>query len=261
MLTESSILEHFDPTLDIEPRLHYPSGQKGDIHYHFWFDLEHGYFATAGSRLHLYADDDRWAVVTEKNGYANRGFRAEIELEYFGNCIEYPIHRYPERSYITNSATVILISSEEWGRVSKFDGEDQFELVNPTAGYVQIRDVKVPIESDVARYRALGIYARQGWEPSDAIDFVDLIRYVHASQPDVLFAREPEIREHIPGDLRKIMTVDNFHFSSVYSERHNPSNEELYQLIAKVLVNRDPSQYCPTLAANNHWSNWESGHL
>lgn len=41
--------------------------------YHFFIDLEHPYFFTAGSRLTLYADDKRWAIVFEKSGYANRG--------------------------------------------------------------------------------------------------------------------------------------------------------------------------------------------
>ena len=47
-------------------------------------------------------------------------------------------------------ANVTLITSEEWDLLSQFDGEDQFELVNPVAGYVQIRDIKVPIESDIS---------------------------------------------------------------------------------------------------------------
>jgi hypothetical protein len=45
-------MAYFDPNLDTEPRHYYPAGEKGDIQYHFWFDLEHGYFATAGSRIH-----------------------------------------------------------------------------------------------------------------------------------------------------------------------------------------------------------------
>ena len=47
-------------------------------------------------------------------------------------------------------ANFTLITSEEWDLLSQFDGEDQFELVNPVAGYVQIRDIKVPIESDIS---------------------------------------------------------------------------------------------------------------
>ncbi len=77
----------------------------------------------------------------------------------------------------------------------------------------------------------------------------------------MVLATEPEIRSHIPGDIRKIMTIDDFHFSSVYARDHHPNKEEMYQLIAKVLVAKDPAQWNPTLTANNHWSNWESGNL
>jgi hypothetical protein len=72
MLTEASILEQFDTRLPVESRLYYPARKKGDLTYGFWLDLEHGYCETVGSRIHLYADEDRWAVVAEKSGYANR---------------------------------------------------------------------------------------------------------------------------------------------------------------------------------------------
>lgn len=45
-----------------------------DEPYCFFMNLEHGYFYTANSRLTLYADESRWAIVFEKNGYANRRF-------------------------------------------------------------------------------------------------------------------------------------------------------------------------------------------
>ena len=49
----------------------------------FFMELDHGYFHTANSRLTLYADNTRWAIVFEKNGYANRGYRIEVETHYF----------------------------------------------------------------------------------------------------------------------------------------------------------------------------------
>lgn len=55
--------------------------------YCFFMDLGHGYLYTANSRLTLYADEGRWAIVFEKSGYANRGGRIELELNFFGNCL------------------------------------------------------------------------------------------------------------------------------------------------------------------------------
>lgn len=263
MYTELEILSHFDTNLSIEEDEYYPAGNENDISYHFWLDLEHGYCETAGSRIHLYADDERWAVVLEKSGYQNRGFRAEIECCYFGNCVDYPVDHYTERSYISNVSRIELISDEEWERITNKEGDDmeKFEIIDPAARYVVIRDVEVPIEQNVSKYRSLGIHSRKEDNPRNLISFEDLVRYYHDVHPSLISATEAEIRQHIPGDIRKIMTIDNFHFSSVYSENHNPAEEELYQLIAKILVTRDPSFWKPALPANNHWSNWKSGNL
>lgn len=261
MYTEAAILAHFNSDLNIELHEYYPAGKKDDIHYHFWLDLEHGYCDTAGSRMHLYADDERWAVVAEKSGYQNRGLSAECELYYFGNCIDYNIASYKERAYISNLANIVLIDGDEWIRIQNTEGYDMelFELISPKADYVMIRDTKVPIEQDVSKYRALGIHSRT--DAPDLVSFTDLLRYYHDTNPDILRATEPEIRQHIPGDLRKLMSIDAFHFSSVYADNHNPSREEMYRLIAAILVAKDPLLWQPTLPANNHWSNWESGNL
>jgi hypothetical protein len=263
MYNEASILSHFDSNLHIEQDQHYPQGRPQDISYHFWLDLEHGYCETAGSMFHLYADDHRWAVVAEKSGYHNSGMRIEIELHYFGNCIEYPIDVYPERKYITNIQRITLIDGDELVRITNKEGDDmeQYELISPDAEYVMIRDKKVPIERNIQKYHDLGIHSRVYDNPKQLVSYVDLLRLYSDTSPNLTLAAEPEIRGHIPGDIRKIMTIDKFHFVSAYAPDHNPSQEEMYQLIAKVLVAKDPTLWKPTLPANNHWSNWESGNL
>ncbi|WP_142688642.1 DUF7003 family protein [Chitinophaga polysaccharea] len=263
MYTESIILSHFDSDSDIEQTNYFPVIGSNDIKYHFWLDLEHGYCETASSRIHLYADEARWAVVAEKGGYQNRGNRAEIDLYYFGNCIDYNITTYTDTTYVSNLHHVVLITEEEWDRICNDEGEDmeQFEMINPAATYVTIRDVQVPIEQEASKYHDLGIHSRIDGNPRNLISYEDLLRYFNDTQPSLISAKETEIRQHIPEDLPKLMTIDHFHFSSVYADDHNPSQEELYQLIAKILVTKDTTLWKPTLPANNHWSNWESGHL
>ncbi|MBS1605302.1 MAG: hypothetical protein JST42_21740, partial [Bacteroidetes bacterium] len=234
----------------------------GALQYHFWLDLEHGYEVTVGSRIHLYADEDRWAVVAEKSLYANRGYCGQIGLYYFGNCIDYPISEHDDYRSVSNWTTVELITNEEFERVTHFEDDGKFETVNPVAGTVLIRDKTFPIEPDPAKYRALNIHYLDYKPPTDPdIHFADLLRYIDATKPQLLLATEAELRRHIPKDIPKIMTINNFHHTSSYNEDHNPSEEELYQLIARVLVTRNPDEYRPTLKENNHWSNWESGHL
>src|SRR6185369_644924 len=142
---------------------YYPEGGPKDIKYNFFLDLEHGYCETAGNRIHLYADRSKWAVVFEKSGYFNRGYRAEIELNFVGNCIHYPVDKYPERDYITNSASVELISGDEYERITNKEGTEmeQFELISPQAEYVMVRGRKVSIEHDPQKYEKLGIKLRE----------------------------------------------------------------------------------------------------
>ncbi len=103
--TEQKILEEIDLAFKGITNSRYPKGKEGDIKYAFFLDLEHGYCETANSRIHLYADEENWAIVLEKSGFQNRGCSAEIELNYIGNCIEYPVDKHSERNYITRLLT------------------------------------------------------------------------------------------------------------------------------------------------------------
>jgi len=57
------------------------------------------------------------------------------------------------------------------------------------------------------------------------------------------------------------MTIDEFHFVSVYQKSNPPSQQETYKLLAKILVTRDTANWKPTQKPNNSWKNWESGNL
>ncbi|WP_426582448.1 DUF7003 family protein [Mucilaginibacter sp. R-33] len=261
--TEKEILTQLDLAFKGIPSEYYPAGKKDDIKYNFFFDLEHGYFATAGNRIHLYADASRWAIVFEKNGYANRGGDAEIELDYIGNCINYPIDKYPERNYITNASRIILITREEYERIQNKSGSEmeQFELVDPNANYVIVRGHKVKIEHIEKKHTHFGIKPRAFDNPKRLINFEGLVRYLSETHPLIMNATEDDIKAHLPSDLPEISIIDKFHFESVYQKHILPSNQETYQLIAKVLVTGNPGFWKPKNKPNNHWSNWESGNL
>ncbi|MBB3054589.1 DUF7003 family protein [Mucilaginibacter gotjawali] len=261
--TEDDILKQLDLAFRGVPNDFYPPGNSGDIKYNFMLDLEHGYCVTAGSRIHLYADKNRWAIVFEKSGYQNRAGDAEIELDYFGNCINYPVDKYPERNYITNTSNIVLISGGEYERIRNKKGSDyeQFELISPLANEVNIRGKKVKIEHDLSKYARLGIIPRSDDNPKKLIGFGDIVRYLSETAPSTIAATDAEIREHIPANIPKLMTIGKFHFESVYKPGNLPSTQETYQLLAKILVKRDTSLWKPTLKPTNHWSNWTSGNL
>lgn len=258
--TEKEILEELDSTFyGVTGRY---ITNKSDYSYIFFLDLEHGYSNTVGSRIHLYADANRWAVVFEKSAYQNRGGYADIELDYVGNCIEYIKESSYEDNRISNMESVILIPSDEFARISKVGGKNElFELVSLKSDSVKVRGEMVKIEHDPSLYKALGIQPNELSSSDESIGFPQLIRYLNEVNPDLLRAREIEIRRYIPKNIPKIMVIDEFHFSSFYNKSIPPSKQEVYQLIAKILVSRDSALWKPTQKPNNHWSNWESGYL
>lgn len=263
IFNETEILEQLDFAFNGEPSKYYPNGQPEDIKYNFFLDLEHGYCETAGNRIHLYADSTRWIVVFEKSGYQNRGTSAEIELNYIGNCIDYPIYKYPERNYITNSNNIILIDPTEFERIENKDGEEMetFELIGQNIKEIKIRDNAVQFDNNHKNYEKLGIDIRDYDNPKNLIGFGDFIRYLHETNPELISATEEEIRKHIPKDIPKLMTIDEFHFVSAYDKTNPPSQQETYQMIAKILTTKKVTNWKPTQKPNNSWQNWESGHL
>ena len=231
------------------------------VDYEFFLDLEHGYWVTAGSRLHLYADEGRWAMVMEKVGYMNRGDVISAELYYFGNAYRPIIETHGEAAKTSNTKYITLVDAEELGRLSTTgDGTALFELVAPDhrEAHVHGHTVELP---DARAIATLGIPTERYANPNNLVDFGSLARYLTAAHPDLAYATEPEIRTQLPGDLRKLLTIDAFEHLSVYEDDCRPSSLETYQLIAEVLVTRDVSRWQPTQPPNNHWSNWESGNL
>lgn len=255
--TEHDILNELDGAFHSEISKYYPKGNSNDIKYIFFLDLEHGYCETAGSRIHLYADSVNWAIVFEKSGYQNRGNYADIELDYVGNCIKYITDEFDGQKYISNSKNITIITPEEYERIADKDG---FELIEHSTTNINVKSKTINIKYDYQLYSSLDIIGKYE-NPKKLMSFGGLVRYLYDTQPEVIQSSEDEIRTQLPPNIPKIMTLDQFHFSSFYDKENPPSKQELFQLIAKVLVNQDKSLWHPTEAPNNHWSNWESGNL
>lgn len=231
----------------------------------FFMDLQQGYFCTANSRLTLYADDSRWAIVFEKNGYANRGLRMDIELNYFGNCLQNLDRGGTDDRYVCNAKWPSLVDGEALKEI-----ESDFELVSPAATSVRLRGEPVKIPSTKEEYVKWvpDIHEERGISrPS----FEDLSRYLAFEYADLCRATDAEKRMCIPEDLPEIMTVDEWHHRYYYYYCNGPDEEvfgdapssyETFPLLAEVLVTGDAARFRPTLPPNNHWKNWpEAGGL
>lgn len=226
--------------------------------YNFFPDLEHGYFHTAGSRINLYADQNRWAIVFEKSGYGNRSGRAEIELNYFGNCLINLNREGLDNQFLCNSKYITLISGEEFERI-----EGDFELVSKQATKVKVRDIGLTIDHNHQNYTSQGIEIQDFDNPDNLIDYQSLVRYLDENNPEIFRATDEELRTSIPNDLPLLMKIDKWHHKS-YSEfgGDKPSTYETFNLIADVLISQNAENWKPTLKANNDWRNWpEAGGL
>lgn len=220
--------------------------------YNFFLDLEHGYFFTAGSRINLFADDNRWAIVFEKSGFGNRSGYAEIELNYFGNCLINLDKAGLDNIYTCNSKYLTLISGEDFEKI-----EDGFELVSKEAEFITVRDSELKIEQNHLKYKAKGIEIQSHDNPDKLIDFVALVRYMDEENPELFRATDSELRTSIPIDLPFLFKIDKWHHKSCTEyDGEEPSSYETFLMIADILVSKDLKMWNPTLEPNNDWRNW-----
>ena len=220
--------------------------------YHFFIDLEHPYFFTAGSRLTLYADETRWAIVFEKSGYSTGSSAAEIEFAYFGNCLTNLKSEIPGNETTSNMSSEWIIDNTELERI-----QHDFELVAKDKNQVKVRDTFLPIEHDWTKYLAKGIKPQHYDNPDKLIDFPSLIRYLDEENTTLFRATDKELRMHLPADLPQLMQIDKWHHKRYYQgEGKRPSEYETYKMIADILVSKDTSKWKPTLKPNNDWRNW-----
>lgn len=209
--------------------------------------LDNGYIFPITSKLTAYRDKERWALIIEVVGFNYRGGGhngISNCLHIFGNCI----NTKPG----TDSANFISLT-ENHNNILSFD-EDNEESINPKATELLLRGEKVTINHNRDFYINKGIHLGE----EDKISIAEFMRGLLPEYANDLLATENEIRERIPNDLPIILNLIEWnHPDSADAEL--PSRSETFKQIAKVLESGDTNYYKPTLAPNNHWSNWPDG--
>jgi hypothetical protein len=232
--------------------------------------LGHPYSYLIDSRINLFmGSENNWAIAVERLGYNPRAGLVLLEVFYYGNCLKNlkveinsdcgyntyePINRVNFLSTITEKETV-KPDSETWIVRS--------QTIN--IGFTRQELIKNEIEMDTAR-EDIGIEA--------------VARLAAKRHPNLFRATDEELYRAIPGDLKKILVLDEWYHKDFYLlpmedevadyKKQNkeiwlkdrPSSYETGRQLAKVLVSGDTSFYKPTVKANTHWKNWpESGSL
>ena len=217
-------------------------------------DFEDGYFHISGSRINLFADSTRWAIVFEQTGYHNRNLDVEIHLTYFGNCL---INL--SNAGINKEINIKYIKLIEETKLKKLEAE--FEHISNSSKFINVRNTNLPIEHDFKKYKVNGINISKFNNPRNLIDIVSLIRYLDEFHSELFRANENELRTCLPKDLPKIMDINKWYHKNYATiggvvEGEKPSNYETFQQISDVLINRNSSFYKPTILPNNDWRNW-----
>lgn len=111
-------------------------------------------------------------------------------MNYIGNCIDYPVDKYPERNYITNSSRVVLIDPTEFERIENKEGAEMetFELIGQNIKEIKIRDKFVPFNNNYKNYEKVGIEIRDYDNPKKMIGFGVFIRFLHETNPTLIIA-------------------------------------------------------------------------
>ncbi|MBB6093892.1 hypothetical protein HNQ60_002773 [Povalibacter uvarum] len=216
-------------------------------------DLGHPYVYTANSRLTLYADDSRWALVSDVSGYNPRAGRFSSTITWLGNALRDLKPAGDKDQYTYNVEFITLIEGGPMHEaVQHFQGSTQpFDIT--------MRDQTFRVPADLSRW-VPNIESRS-WPKGAHAE--DVGRYVAFEYADVCRATDAEKRMHLDPDVPMLMTLDQWHHRwwHYYPAGHDfigeaPSSYETYPLLADVLVHRDPARYRPTLEPNNHWTNW-----
>lgn len=209
--------------------------------------LDNGYVYPVDSRLTAYRDKTRWALIIEVVGFNFRGGGHNgitNSLHIYGNCLNFP-------PGLDNNNFLFLTGNSDEGNT--FD-EEQQDSLNPNVHSMLLRGQKIPVPHDSEFYLSKGI----SFEDEPHITIWEFLRGIAVDHQEHIFATEAEIRQRLPVDLPAVIRLNEWYHPDLASGE-KPSENETFQMIAKVLETGDQQFYKPVNAPNNHWSNWPDG--
>lgn len=209
--------------------------------------LDNGYVYLADTRMSLYRDKKRWAIIIEVLGFTPRDIGIggiQNCLHCFGNCLK-------RRPGINDKDFLFPVTDGPSGPL--FD--DEFgEVVNEQASDLRIRDTVVQVPKGLKLFQEKGIVLE---EPPSVFAF-ELLRALIPECRESLLATEEELRERVPTNLPLILQLNDW-FHPDLVKRELPSENPTFKDLAKVLVTGNTELYVPKELPNTHWKNWPEG--
>lgn len=209
--------------------------------------LDNGYVYLIDSRLSAYRDENRWVLLIEVVGYNYRGGGHDgISncLHIFGNCLIYG-------SGTRNENFLSITDNSEEGET--FHKEFQQSL-NPNVATMLLRSQIVPIPPNIDFYKSKGVEL-EDWPNVMVWEF---LRAINSDYKELFLASNEEIRQRIPPDLPEVLLLNEWYHNDL-ANGEKPSENETFQMIAKVLETGEAEFYRPTKEPNTHWKNWPDG--
>ncbi|MCU7549579.1 hypothetical protein OCK74_10665 [Chitinophagaceae bacterium LB-8] len=188
MLTEKEILENLDN-----------SNKQG--YYCSFIELGHAYSYLIDCRLNVFrGDNDRWAVAAERLGYNPRRGGILLDIYYFGNCL---INLEHYNGQDTNWYSVMPVDNDSfWDTING-------ECLKPDAEYWMVRGQKVKLSHNKQDYFEADIELKE-YEPNE-ISAEEVGRLVVLKHRELFRATGEELYKSIPGDLKKILVLDEWY--------------------------------------------------
>lgn len=223
--------------------------------YKFFPKLDHPLSYPISSKIHLYGDDKRWAIVFEIVNYNTNGYNIVIDKYYFGNCVNYKDMSKNSPKETNYDFTQIL---------SEFDlmkVMDEMGYIKKDASSLIIRGKRINIEHNLSIYATKDIKGYDFQIPYSNLDVVACMRLINENNNGLFNATQVELKKYLPKDIPEILTINKWHHKNYESFGNKfigdkPSSYETFQLIAKVLVTKQKGLYNPKLNSNNDWRNW-----
>jgi hypothetical protein len=193
--------------------------------------LDNAYVYPADTRMTLYRDEARWAIVIEVLGFnSHMGGTEGIDdaLYCFGNCLRRP-------PGISPGDTLRLVTDGDSGPL--------FEKPDGTAIRKGATDLR--------------IRGRLFPAPPSSEGF-ELLRALVTKHRELLLAADAELQARLPPDLPRLLRLEEWNHPDI-ADGDLPSESPTFKLLAQVLETGDPVLYRPRRKPNTHWSNWPEG--
>lgn len=209
--------------------------------------LDNAYVYPADTRMTLFRDAERWAIVIEVLGFnSHMGGTGGIDdaLYCFGNCLG----RAPG---ISPESTLRPVRDGDCGPL--FEPPDGMTL-RRGATDLRIRGRRVEVPRDPEHYLQRDVVL----ESPPEIQGFELLRGLLPEHRELLLATDGEIQALLPPDLPRLLRLDEWNHPDI-SEGDLPSENPTFQALAAVLQTGDMALYKPRQKANTHWSRWPEG--